>query len=314
MKRHLVLLCVLLLGLPRLLWAGYQFHTLDIGFPGASATVVTGLTLRGLVVGLYQDAHHLDQGFLQTRGGRTTMLLNVTPQAIAGEVVVGWYQTVAGQTHGFVLRAGTFAPIQGPFVAGKGFAPVIEPLDVNAAGLVVGTFRSQVDAQVHGFLYDSTTGAWLQVDVPGATATTLAGINALGQQVGSFLDAGGQRHLFRRTGTTVEDVTIPGLADADLVGLTDNGRLAGNAGASGFVVAAGTVELIAVPDAPLTQLFGIREDGAVYGRYLDGDGVAHGFVAVPEGSQLSLEPGPRPLLRAFELIECLPGSQRPACQ
>jgi hypothetical protein len=314
MKRHLVLLCVLLLGLPRLLWAGYQFHTIDMGFPGASATVVTGLNHDGLAVGLYQDANRGDQGFVQTPGGRTTVLLNVTPQAVTPDLIVGWFRGPMGTTQGFALRAGTFTAIPGPFVQGQGFPRLVEPLDANEAGRVVGSFRSQVDDQVHGFVYESTTGQFTQVDIPGATSTTLTGINSLGQQVGSATDAAGQRFAFRREGTTVDIIPIPGLPDADLVGLTTGGRFAGNSQTVGFVLEAGAVEVLTAPDATLTELFGIRDDGAVYGRFVTTDGTEHGFVALPDGSPLGLTPRPRPRLQAFELITCRPGSKRPRCQ
>jgi hypothetical protein len=315
MKRHRILLCVLLLSVPRLLGAAAQFQTIDVGFPGAGNTVVTGLTERGLALGFYLDAEGHDQGFLRTPGGRTTMLLGVVPQAITrGERIVGWYQAPSGMTRGFLLQAGTLTPITGPLVPGTGYPPLVEALDVNESGLVVGQFRSQVDGRFHGFLYDSASQTFTQIDVPGATQTALTGVNALGQQVGSFRDASDQRHVFRREGETVTVITVPGLAEVDLVGLAEDGRLVGNTPERGFVVAQGVVDLIEVPGATRTQLFGLRGDGTVYGRFLDSAGVAHGFVAVPERSRLNLEPDPRPLLRAFELIDCLPGSPRPACQ
>ena len=66
------------------------------------------------------------------------------------------------------------------------------PYSVNDFGVVVGSVRFPSDARPedpavpfrHGFVYEN--GNYRQVDYPGATNTDLAGINNLGQIVGSY--------------------------------------------------------------------------------------------------------------------------------
>jgi probable HAF family extracellular repeat protein len=309
-----VLSLVLALLVPEVAGAAYTFHTIDVPFAGTSDTVVTGLTAQGASVGAYLDAGGRDQGFRRTRRGRVLPLLNVTPQAINAQgVIVGWFVSPTG-LQGFVLRDGTFTALSVPPVVGPARTLLTEALAINDAGLVVGDYRSGADRQFHGFLYDSVARTFTTVDVPGATLTALTGVNNRGQLVGGFVDAGGQRHAFRQDGTAVTVVTVPELPEVDLVGLTDAGVLAGNAGSVGFVLQDGVVEVVAVPEGQLTELSGVREDGAVYGRFIDAAGTHHGFLALPTGQALVGQPEARPHVRAFTVAECLPGSKRLVCR
>ena len=79
------------------------------------------------------------------------------------------------------------------------------------------------------------------IDVPGATLTNAIGINAHGQIVGLFRDAGGVFHSF----------------------LLDKG----------------TFTTIDVPGATFTIAIGINARGQIVGEFVDAGGAVHGFVA-----------------------------------
>jgi hypothetical protein len=57
----------------------------------------------------------------------------------------------------------------------------------------VGVYTDAAGA-VHGFQYDG--GSFARVDVPGATATRVFGINDRGDLVGAFVDTAGRTHAF----------------------------------------------------------------------------------------------------------------------
>jgi hypothetical protein len=61
-------------------------------------------------------------------------------------------------------------------------------LGVNNSGQVVGDYVDAADV-MHGFIYSGTT--FTSFDVPGSTATTINGLNDVGQIVGFFVDQNG---------------------------------------------------------------------------------------------------------------------------
>jgi hypothetical protein len=291
---------------------GYTFRTIDVGFPGATDTVVTGLSAQQVLVGIYADRRGQTQGFERRRGQAVVPLLNVIPQAILNNgAVLGEYRAPTGHTEGFVFAQGTFTPIVG--AVGQEMPELVEALGANEAGVVVGTYRSS-DGQFHGFRYDIPTAAFTTVDVPGGRDTLLLGINGGGVLVAEYTAPDNTRHAVRVDSGGVTDVTVPGLEDLALVGLTDSGKIAGNAGVVGFVVDGGTAQIIEAPGATLTELFGIRNDGTLYGRFLDSAGVGHGFVATPDGRRTQRASEWRGVRRAFEAGDCSPGSKRWLCR
>ena len=59
---------------------GYTMKVVDVPFPGATHTVVTGLTPDNIEVGIYQDAEGNTQGWMRERRGMfVTLLLTVAP-------------------------------------------------------------------------------------------------------------------------------------------------------------------------------------------------------------------------------------------
>jgi hypothetical protein len=298
--------------------AGYRYRTLDVPFPGAGFTVVTGLTPEGLPVGAYVDANQNIHGFLRLRPGLFLPLLNTVPQDInATGTVTGFFTAPGTGIEGFTYHDGTFKRLQVPRAGpGRPFPLLTEAIAINNAGVVVGDFRSAEDFEFHGFVYDPTTNTFLTIDAPGATSTALVGLDNQGNLIGRAT-VGGDTHVFRVDLLTRSFVTlsIPDLATVDLVGLTDQGLLAGNVGLSGFIYDGTTVQVIDFPGSQLTELFGIREDGAVFGRYIDDAGVHHGFIATPRKRGEALVAHRSAKMHAqFTQADCCPGSKRALCR
>ena len=89
----------------------------------------------------------------------------------------------------------------------------------------------------------STTYRFEILDVPGATGTSSASINASGQVTGSYADSQGIGH--------------------------------------GFVYTGGTYATLDVPGATVTYLASINDSGQVTGSYADSQSLGHGFIAYP---------------------------------
>jgi probable HAF family extracellular repeat protein len=66
---------------------------------------------------------------------------------------------------------------------------------INNAGQIVGAYIGS--STINGFLLDQ--GNYTTLDVPGASYTSAQGINASGQIVGYYWDAGGTSHGFLAT-------------------------------------------------------------------------------------------------------------------
>jgi hypothetical protein len=314
MRLRLILLAMACILVSRESIAGpadSRITTVEVPYAGAFGTAVTGLAADGTLVGAYNDAGARPQGFLR-EGRSTAVLLNVTPQAInTARTITGWF--VSGHVQGFVVADGTFTPMN--VSEGQPFpnpALLTEPLSLNDHGVIVGDYRSGIDHNFHGFVYDPTARTLTTVDWPGATTTSLTGINTQGDMVGVFFDAQFAVHGFVVTGGQLTEVQVSGIPEPDLCGITDDGTLAGNANDAGFVVRDGMVQIIAIPEAQLTELSGIRNDGSVYGRYLDKDGVDHGFVAMPTKNARKAEP--RPAKARVKPSNCHIGSKRAVCR
>lgn len=115
-----------------------------------------------------------------------------------GKMVVGVY-TVAGVNHGYILNDGVVTTFDVPGSART------TPQDINAAGVIVGTYRNpgEPSTKLHAFVLEthgSTDQAnWeytLPVDFPGASITRIRGINAGGDLVGDYVGADGKNHGF----------------------------------------------------------------------------------------------------------------------
>ena len=268
----------------------YHYQTVDAPCPGCTHTMVTDLTVEGDILGIYTDAALHTHGFVWTHQGDLTTLLLVEPQAVnSAGAIAGWFKSF-GQRVGFVFHDGTLRRIDGIGIPGHDYATDLTVQDLNDTGQVVGTFRSPVDRQDHGFLYDLATNAYTVIDVPGGFMTGLRRIDTQGRILGITHDFHGTSRGFRWVQGVITFPEIPERPGAVLTAWTASGLLAGNWGGQGFVFDGTRLEVLAVPNAQSTTLQGLREDGTAYGQYRDATGGTHGFLALPAGTRLKTKP------------------------
>jgi hypothetical protein len=143
------------------------------------------------------------------------------------------------------------------------------------------------------------------VDVPGATATRIAGISDWGTTVGDFTDAAGALHAFIRTPSGhVTTVDIPGAASTTLRGINDVGVAVGfysvqtpqgpNALAFHGLKRTpdGLVTVVDLPGAGDSALLGINNLGNMVGQYDLQDQSVGGSFVLEQGHFTTLQDPP----------------------
>ncbi len=137
------------------------------------------------------------------------------------------------------------------------------PTTIAENGDIAGFYTDAAERN-HGFVRDAATGAFTDVDVPGATHTYVLGLNGLGDVSGTFKDAAGAQHGFVRDAGGFHTIDVPG----------------------------------AVSTTPATSEFGtglgtavgtIRDDGAVTGAWGTAAGASHGFLLRPGQPRVDLD-------------------------
>jgi probable HAF family extracellular repeat protein len=124
---------------------------------------------------------------------------------------------------------------------------------------------------------------FVKIDVPNASGTRPAGINARGDIVGIYQDAGGVSHGFLLRQRVFSTIDFPGAsstfaravnARSDIVGwFTDAGGKT-----HGFLLLDGHFKKIDYPGASATAPRGINNAGDITGNYLDSAGTEIGFI------------------------------------
>jgi len=155
----------------------------------------------------------------------------------------------------------------------------------NVRGEIGGMYDDSVGVR-HGFIWHPG-GRVDTIDMPGATATTVYGINDLGQFIGLYTDAGGVQHAYVNRDGHFVNADLPGGIETIPLSINDAGQIVGE-----FVVTAGTTgygyvqfpdgryTLHSAPDAPPEQTFyiSINNRRQILGAWFDADGNAHNFV------------------------------------
>jgi probable HAF family extracellular repeat protein len=256
------------------------FTFTTINFPGALATVASGINDRGEIVGVFVDSALGTRGFVDDEGRFTAIDV---PGAVAtfasgindhGEIV-GAFIDADGSTHGFVDTGGHFTSIDVPGALNT------SATGINNRGEIVGTFGSPVGIVVHGFL--DRGGNFTTITFPGAVVTNVNGINDREQIVGR--EFGGNAEPIRPfdfgkpKGFLLSDgvFTSVGPFGSEAFGINDRGEIVGDfINISGFLDRAGNFTSISVPGAPSdTRAIGINNRGQIVGSFADS-----GFLAV----------------------------------
>jgi uncharacterized membrane protein len=261
---------------------------------GQAGSATGGINDRGEILGAYEGQDRVVRHFLRDRRGRHTQIEDpadgpdgtVSDEYVdinnRGEIV-GFYNDEQGVTTTGFLRTtrGRFVDINVPGSQLSG------PLKMNDRRQVVGIYVD-ADAEpnpdgtappgaVHGFLWND--GDFDTIDVSGAVATVVTGINNRGDIVGSYIDAGGAYHGFVRD-RTGHVTTIPEAPGADPsaggtqpTSINERGQFVGLAydaqgGSRAFLFERGHYNLFSgTPDAAYTRALDINNRGRIVGDY-----------------------------------------------
>jgi hypothetical protein len=209
----------------------------------------------GNVVGDYVDSSGAHHGFLYTIANETFATFDdpeagniggsgTFPKGISGGNIVGTYTDGNFTQHSFLYNGTAFTTLADD-PAAKANTTVANGISGDS---IVG-YYSDSSSDIHGFLYDlATTNFTATLDDPEATNQTQAMGIAGGNIVGYYLDNTGD-HGFLYNGTAYSTLDDP----------------AGSISSGGMG----------------TFAYGVDSSGDVVGRYEDGLGSSHGFLATP---------------------------------
>jgi hypothetical protein len=141
------------------------------------------------------------------------------------------------------------------------------------------------------------TFKYTKVNVKGAKATALGGINNQGEIVGQYTDSAGDMHCFALTGGKVTTINYPKVKSDSCVHINSSGEIAGEATLSstknlGFVYSSSTKKFTAVPGpkgAVSSVVYGINDSGVIVGEYSSSETSLHGFM-LKGGKYTTLDP------------------------
>jgi hypothetical protein len=156
-----------------------------------------GINNSNVVAGFYNDVYGVAHGITYTVGTATYAPIKIggsTSVTATGindnDEVCGFYSNAKNQTLGFV-RSADGAVITTFRIPGQS---TVQLFGLNNSGIAVGSY-TDANLITHGVYYNSTNGAWIQVDDPnGIGGTVLNGLNNNNQIVGFYTDAAGNVH------------------------------------------------------------------------------------------------------------------------
>ncbi len=125
-------------------------------------------------------------------------------------------------------------------------------------------------------------GTFTTIDYPGAIFTIPWSINARGDIVGTYSNAGGT-HGFLLSGSQYTPIDYPGSNDTEVYGINNAGDIHGYyAAADGtfhtFVLNGSKFTNIDFPGATSTEGWGINDRGETVGAYIAADKITHGYL------------------------------------
>lgn len=229
---------VLLWGLCALLtpFAQGQFKTIDA--PSANQTFPDYIAPEGsgYILGNYYDSFNKDHGFLRNSAGIFTTIDppgSASTQAFgisAAMTIVGTYLDSHGIYHGFVNERGKYSSFDDPNAGTATFtvdSVTVNPgtlgLNINQGGTIAGYYQGS-NGVFHAYLRNAKTGAFTEVDAPGAgsgacstlytfpfcqgTQTAAASsLNAGGELAGDYVDSNFAYHCYVRANNTQGTIT-----------------------------------------------------------------------------------------------------------
>jgi hypothetical protein len=262
-----------------------HYTQLDVPFTDASQTEALGLNDRGQVVGRYDDADGVTQGFLREVNGRYVALsppagaVFNAPRDIndAGDIV-GRYLDGDRVSHGYVLHHGVYTIVDFPGAVST------RVRGISNRGVITGNFFYD-DGVERGFITDGST--YTEVDYPGSAGTDIWDANAVNVNVGDWTDDDGNVHALTLKNGRFSSFDLTIFADiwaTSFRGINAKGDVAGVYAFDldndhGFLLDRhGHVLTIDFPGAPSTDPMSVNSSGVVAGLFFDEEYMAHGFL------------------------------------
>ncbi|HZI57040.1 MAG TPA: hypothetical protein VFF39_09710 [Verrucomicrobiae bacterium] len=144
------------------------------------------------------------------------------------------------------------------------------------------------------------------IDVPGASATLVGGLNNRGQMVGFYRDAAKVVHGYFQDGTDIQEITFPNAHKTFPAAINNAGEITGSYSDGvrfhGFTLERGVFTTVDFPGAAFTNISDLNDRGDLVGLYLDTSGGFHGFTLDKNGFTSFDDPAatfPSPSTQAF---------------
>lgn len=203
-------------------------------FPGSSDTFANDINKNGVIVGRFRNAGGTGGAFKVQSGVFSEVKIpgfpNASPVAEGindlGDIV--GVMTRNGMNVGFLLHQGKLTIISFPGATGG-----TRPSSINNQGVVVGSYTvAEQGSGAHGFMWKS--GAFTNVEFPGAAATQPVKISNSGDIVGTYVDSGLVEHGFSFDKGRYSTISRPGFNDTQLFAVNSFDNVIGfGSGASG---------------------------------------------------------------------------------
>ena len=172
------------------------------------------------------------------------------------------------------------------------------PTCINQLGVIAGYYYDSL-TQAHGFVR-SSDGVLTEFDPTNLKMNLVTGINSRGEIVGEGAHLVGGVAIvigfLRKPNGNFIAITLPGSVDTRLLGINDNGQIAGEyldaaAVLHGFLRdASGTYTVFDEPNSSGTGVSAINANGDITGFYADAAGLAHGYIRDQFGNFTSFDP------------------------
>lgn len=254
-------------------------------YPGALSTNVFKINDSGAIAcGTSLDVFHTF-GVVRFRDGHFSRLLTAPNDDNMTTVLTGINDSGSfcgnyggGDDHAFVVINSVFTEVRIP---GSVYNYVWA---INDADDYCGSYYYNGGSAVAGFL--SVGGNITTLSIPGGTYTSVEGISNLGQAVGYYSQTSTTGFGFFRDadGTLTFPIAVSGDAQTYLEAINDAGWMVGFARRASryhgvFFSSPDQSSLFMYPGARDTFIYGINNKGIISGKYYDGNGLAHGFLA-----------------------------------
>jgi len=263
-------------------------------YPGTgNQTLPQKINERGDIVGEFVDSSGVARGFVRFSDGTFSDPI-VDPNDTVGftegrginnaRKVAGDYLISDGTLHSFFLSGVSFTEYDVPGAVQTNL------LSINDAGSFTGGFDPDGSGVFQAFV--SVAGTLTSFAVPGALSTFAYETNDSKQLVvGYYIDSTGILHGYYRdaNGTLHFPIDPSGSNQTILFGLNDRNWVVGRYRTPGvthglFFVPPNSFVTFDYPGSTFTSLNGINDQGVICGRYVDGSGIAHGFIARVSGT------------------------------